>query len=211
MPNEVEQAERVLAELQRKRDAAVAAHGHELEERGKLAFAAFTGDGQARKRLDKLNAEIALHDSELRSLDSAIAEATARVQQAQAAEAQAADRQKAEEARKLIDGLAPCFSYLDRHLTEAARTLIAIDRGYAELRKLGFPVHADERQTRLNIGVIVKSWAHKLPRHFHDELRDGFEFLAPGARRTATQYWQMVELSLRQRLGGEERADTEAA
>jgi hypothetical protein len=164
-------------------------------------LAAHTGDAKASKRLMEINAALAVHGSELEGLGAALKAANAQKAAAERAEVQAANQARVAEARKVRDGLAPCFSYLDKHLAEAALALIAIDRGYAELRRLGFPVHTDDRQTRLNVGAIIKSWAHKLPRHFHDELRDGFEFLAPGARRTATQYWQAVEASLRQRLG----------
>jgi hypothetical protein len=96
MPD-VEQAERVASELKAKRDALVA-HGIELgEQRQHVAFDAHTGDGAARKRLDTINREAALEDSELRSLDAAIAEAGGRVEQARATEAQ--ERDKANAAR----------------------------------------------------------------------------------------------------------------
>jgi hypothetical protein len=120
MPNDIEQAEHVLNNLRQKRVAA-GVRGHSLgEESTKLAFAAHASDdAKARKRLDEINREAVLHDSELRSLDAAIAEAAERVKTAQAAEARAADRQRAEEAYKLVKELGDCFPYLDRKLEEA--------------------------------------------------------------------------------------------
>ena len=58
-------AEHTLANLQQKREA-LAARGHRLgEERAKLAFAAHAeADAKARKRLDEINRESALHDSD---------------------------------------------------------------------------------------------------------------------------------------------------
>jgi hypothetical protein len=214
MTSDVEQAESTLATLRQKREQLVA-HGVELgEERGKIAFGAHTGDGQARRRLDKLNAEIALHDSELRSLDAAIAEAAARVQQAQAAEAQAANRQQAEEARKVVDELGECFAYVDKHLAAAADGLIAVERGFAQLRERGL-THPTDIQARLGVVTCIHSWAMRLPRNWHSELRDGLRFLAPHERKTFTAYWQAIEAmlqnSIRQRLGEEEQTDTEAA
>src|SRR5258708_13720243 len=98
--SDIERAEKILHDLRAKREAAVA-HGHSLgEERTQLAFGAHTGDAAARKKLDTINREAALHDSELRSLDCAIAEATARVERARQAEERAAARQRPEDAPK---------------------------------------------------------------------------------------------------------------
>jgi hypothetical protein len=213
MSNEIEKAENILRDLRAKREAAVA-HGHSLgEERTRLAFTAHgLGDSKARKRLDEINRESALHDSELRSLDCAISEAAARVDRARQAEVQAAARQKAEEARKHVDELAKCFPYLDRHLAEAARALIAIHDGVAQLHAAGFSFPSDA-QLRLGIAAVIQTWAHRLPRSWHDQLRDGFEFLPPGRRQTATDYWSKIQASIdgqiTQRLG--EQKDSEAA
>jgi hypothetical protein len=192
--NDIEQAEKTLAGLKQKREALVA-HGHSLgEAQGRISYSAHTGDKAARAKLDKLNGEAALHDSELRSLDAAIEEARSRVVAAEYAQEQAADRQKAEEARKVARELGECFPYLDRHLTEAARALIAIDDGFGKLRVLGFG--PSDAMVRLNIVAVIQTWAMKLPKHFHNELRDGFRFLAPHERKTAEQYWKAIELSL---------------
>jgi hypothetical protein len=183
------------------------------EQRVQLAFGAHTGDAAARKKLDTINREAALHDSELRSLDCAIAEATKRVERARQDEERAANRQQAEEARKHVDELAKCFPYLDRHLAEAARALIAIHDGIAKLHQAGFAFPSDH-QIRIGIASVLQTWAHSLPRSWHDQLRDGFEFLAPGRRQTAIQYWNAIEGSLsnsiRQRAGEAEQP-TEAA
>jgi hypothetical protein len=40
----------------------------------------------------------------------------------------------------------------------------------------------------------------QLPKHFHNELRDGFRFLAPHERRTAEAYWSAVETSLQKAI-----------
>jgi hypothetical protein len=214
MPSDIEQAEHVLNNLRQKRVAA-GVRGHGLgEESTKLAFAAHTGDKAARQKLDKVNAEVALFESELRSLDSAIAEGTARVEAARQAEAQAADRQRAAEARKLVKELGEVFPYLDRKLEEAGNALIAINDGIAKLHELGIK-HPDDRQLRLGVATILQSWAHRLPRSWHDHLRDGFEFLAPGRRQTAVGYWKAIEPSLqntiRQATGEAEQPNKERA
>jgi hypothetical protein len=203
-------AEHTLNNLQQKREALVA-RGHRLgEERGKISFAAHAGgDAKARKQLDELNRELALHDAELRSLDCAIVEADTRVKTAQAAEVAAVNRQKAAEARKLVSELGEVFPYLDRKLEEAGNALIAINDGIQQLHGLGFASPTDN-QARLNICAIIETWAMRLPKHFHNQLRDGVRFLAPHERKTGVQYWTAIELSLQnqiaQRLGKTEPA-----
>ena len=76
---EVEKAEQVLADLNAQRDALIA-RGHELEERRQaIAFKAHTGSKAERSQLDEINSEAVTHDYELKSLDSAIVEATKRL------------------------------------------------------------------------------------------------------------------------------------
>jgi hypothetical protein len=56
----IEKAEAVVAELEAKRIKCVA-HGTELQdERANVALAAHTGDVKARKRLDEINAALAV-------------------------------------------------------------------------------------------------------------------------------------------------------
>jgi hypothetical protein len=200
----VESAERTLSELQAKREQLVA-DGHKLvEERGKIAFQAHVGDKAARRRLDEVNRSVATHESELASLEAAIAEAARRVQQAKRDEVSAADRAKAQAAHKLVGELSDAAVYLDKHLEAAAKALIAIERGVTELHDLGFtsPSHT---QLRLGVAQTIQTWAHKLPRSWHEHLRDGLAFLPPQERKTFTQYWSAVAASLgnaiRQRLG----------
>jgi chromosome segregation ATPase len=91
----VEKAEAVVAQLEQKRSACVR-HGTELQdERANVALSAHTGDAKARKRLDEINSEIAVHSSELASLDAALGAASERLEKARQHEAQKADRQRA--------------------------------------------------------------------------------------------------------------------
>jgi hypothetical protein len=91
----VEKAEAVVAQLEQKRSACVR-HGTELQdERANVALSAHTGDAKARKRLDEINSEIAVHSSELASLDAALRAASERLEKARQHEAQKADRQRA--------------------------------------------------------------------------------------------------------------------
>jgi hypothetical protein len=214
MPSDIAQAEHVLNNLRQKREIAVG-HGVALgEERTQLAFGAHAlNDKAARRRLDEINREDALHDAELRSLDAAISEASVRVNRAQAAEAHKADQKRAAELRRHVDELSELPRFIDEHLAAALEGLVAFERGVAELNQKGIP-HPSASQLRLGICAVIQTWAQGLPKHIHNELRDGMSFLAPHERKTAASYFAQVEPSLRsaikQRLGDAER-DTEAA
>jgi hypothetical protein len=123
-------------------------------------------------------------------------------------------QQRAEEAHKLVCELGECFPYLDRKLAEAANALIAINDGVAKLHQAGFAFPSDS-QLRLGVAAIIQTWAHRLPRSWHDQLRDGFEFLAPGRRQTAVEYWGQIQASIdnqiNQRLDKTEQPNKERA
>src|SRR5205814_312151 len=126
MPSEdVSKAERVIAELRGKREAMIAHATEVANERSALAYAAHAGDdSKARGRLNEINRELAVHDSELRSLDAAIAEASKRLEAARQAEALAADRKLAAEARKIAAEVGERFRRADKHLSDALKELL---------------------------------------------------------------------------------------
>jgi hypothetical protein len=190
-----------VAAANRKRAACVQ-RGTELAgERDAIALAACTGDAKAAKRLAEIHAAIAAQSSELAAFNAAKKSAGEKLASAQQVEAQAAARQKAEETQKLVHETGKCFDYLDRHLNEAARALIAIDTGFAQLRRAGVVI--SDTQDRIGITTIIQSWAHRIPRRWHEQLRDNFQFLAPGARRTAVEHWRAIQLSFDRQAAGE--------
>jgi hypothetical protein len=97
-------AEKVLADLQEKRQALVT-HAAVLDsQRRDAAFAAHVkGDPEARRTLDKINAEVAVHSSELASVDDAIAAAKGKLAVARIHESRAADRAAAQAVRKELE------------------------------------------------------------------------------------------------------------
>jgi hypothetical protein len=207
-------AEAVLADLEAQREKIAAERLKDDEEMRRVSFQAHAlHEVGAGRTLSEITGRAIERDQQLRSLDCAIAEAAVRVKTAQAAEVQAADRQRAEEARELVRELGKVFPYLDRKLEEAANALIAINNGVAQLHAAGFQFPSDN-QLRLNICAIIETWAQRLPKHFHNQLRDGVRFLAPHERKTAVEYWAQIQDSIDgqiiQRAGGTERT-TEAA
>jgi hypothetical protein len=212
--NDIEKYEGLIAELTRKREACVQRGTELADERAGVALDAHIGDSKAAKRLVNINNALALHGSELESLDAAAKAAGEKLAAAERAKAQAAAQQRAEEAHKLVKELGACFPYLDRKLAEAANALIAINDGIAKLHQAGFAFPSDS-QLRLGVAAIIQTWAHRLPRSWHDQLRDGFEFLAPGRRQTAVEYWAQIQASIdnqiNQRLDKTEQPNKERA
>jgi hypothetical protein len=112
--DEATKAEQTLATLEAKRAAAEARAVEIAEARKALGFRVHAdGDAKARAKLDKLNAESATLAGEIESLDGAIAEATTRVRQAQAAEAQVQARETARKLLKMADAVVGYAQSLD--------------------------------------------------------------------------------------------------
>jgi hypothetical protein len=210
----VADAQAVLTNLEVQREKLAAERLKDDAELRRVSFAAHVlHEMESVRSLAEITRRGTERDAELRSLDCAILEANERLSAAQAAEVAAVNRQRAAEARKLVKELAECFPYLDRKLAEAANALTAINDGVAQLHAAGFQFPSDS-QLRLGVAAILQTWAHRLPRSWHDQLRDGFEFLAPGRRQTAVGYWKAIEPSLQNAIGqrlGEAERTTEAA
>jgi hypothetical protein len=210
--NDIEQAEHVLNNLRQKREAIVA-RGRELsDERSAIALDAHCGNAKASKRLMEVNAALALHTSEVESIDAALKAAGEKLAAAEHAAATAEARRRAEEMRKVVSELAPVFEYVDKHFKAAVDGLLAIESGFAQLRELGIK-HPDDALVRLNVVACINTWGMRMPRNWYSELRDGMRFLAPHERKTFDAYWKaiepMLQNTIRQRLGEEQ--PTEAA
>jgi hypothetical protein len=104
----------VLRELEAKRAKHIE-RGRELPElrAGASYLAHVEGSPGARRTLKQVNAEAAMHASDLASIDDAIAAAKNKLAIAQAHEAQAADRTRADEALKLLVEFRECGHILD--------------------------------------------------------------------------------------------------
>ena len=167
-----------------------------VRSRGRISYSAHTGDKGARQRLDKLNAEIALHETELRSLDSAISEATTRVDRARQAEAQAQDKAAALAQRKTVHEIGECMHYADVHLSKAIDALNAVYAALDQIHASGsdFPTHM---QFAANAERALKSAIMQLPRVW---WRDFGQHLASNERRTFGSFWAQMEVALENRI-----------
>jgi hypothetical protein len=133
----VEDAQTTLTELNAKREAAVA-HLQSLEHgRQKLAFKAMTGNKAERAKLDQLNKEALTQEYELRSLDSAVTEATTRLAEARRQEALAADRAQAQLLRSAVEVFVQHGRDLDKTLQLMAAHGRALHESLNEIHGLG--------------------------------------------------------------------------
>jgi hypothetical protein len=143
--SEIEKAETILRDLRAKREGAVGRGVALGEERTQLAFGAHAlGDAKSRKRLDEINRESALHDSELRSLDAAIAEAEKRRAAAERAAAQEEDRKGARRLRTVVQRMKQRGKNLDAALAIVIDELVGLEADVNEIHRFcgsQFPSH----------------------------------------------------------------------
>jgi hypothetical protein len=210
--NDIEKCKTIIAELERKRVACVQRGADLSDERATVALAAHTGDAKAAKRLADIHNALALHGSELASLDVAVKAAGEKLAAAKADQARAANQQRAEELRKHVDELSQIPAYIEKHLTAALKGLIAFERGVAELHQLGVAFPTDI-QLRLGMTSVLGTWLQQLPKLWWNEIAAGLRFRAPAERKTAISYWAQLEPSLRNatRAGQCEGKSKEAA
>jgi uncharacterized protein YhaN len=176
---QIEAAQNTLKEL----TAKLAAHedrGVKLaNDRRKISFAAIAGGNDAsRKKLDALNHETALYQSELENLNSAIVEAQARLDTARDDENRKANR---EQAKNLRDELLPEFiaqcTELDRALAALVEAGNAAGQVVRRINAAGCAT-PNERLFHINSALAIQSAMISSPWHFE------FRHLPPGDRRT---------------------------
>lgn len=112
-------AEKVVAGLEAKRVKLIERGRDIADERAVLGYGAHVdNDKDSRAKLDKLNAEAAVHASELASLDAALRTAGEKLAASRRAEALAADRENAREVRRVIDEMAEHGQVVDDVLAD---------------------------------------------------------------------------------------------
>jgi hypothetical protein len=104
-----------------------------------LAYPANTGDESARKKLDGLNAKVAMVAAEIASLEAAVVTAKRHVADAEAAEVDEADRGKAREALQLLDSFSKRGAQLEAGLAAFVAEYVALTREFHALDRLGYP------------------------------------------------------------------------
>jgi hypothetical protein len=204
----VTEAQAVISSIERKRELAVELGTALADERASVALAAHTGDAKAAKRLEEIHQAIAVHGSELASLDAALRAAGERLQKARDDVARERDRVQALELRKEIEALGGCGLALDKALAlvvEASHELTAV---LGRIHRLGASYPTDAQLMTLGHVALVTAlggtpWSNK------------FEHLAPGQRKTFAALvdgWsEQLARNVAERLGETDETPLEAA
>jgi hypothetical protein len=203
-----EQATKTLNELQDTREQLVARAAKLASERQKLSYSAHTGDKASKEKLRRINDESVLFNTELESIDAAIAEATSRLSAAQHHEAIAADRAQAEllkqhlakfiELGMIVDD---CFADLLSASTEMKETLL-------KMHQAGCPRPTYD-SFRVNALNALKACVMQIPWAERE-----WEFLPPHLRKSFAKLvaeWAVpIEHNISARLGAQTKEEKAA-
>jgi hypothetical protein len=170
--------ELTLQRLEAKR-AKLVERGAELPElrRGAAYLAHVQQDADARRALDKVNAEVATYASELASIDDAIAAAKNRLLIAQAFESAAADRARAARALEILGAFQEAGHGLDDALRTVAETGKLLGNLLPQLHAAGVKSPTYEQLDALGYQAFAAA-IMQTPWHRR------FEHLAPNQRRS---------------------------
>jgi hypothetical protein len=193
-----------LKQLEAKR-AKLVERGAELPElrRGAAYLAHVQQDAQARRALDKVNAELAIYASELASIDDAIAAAKNKVAIARAFEDAAADRARAQAALELLGAFKAAGHELDDAMRTVAQTSKLLGSLLSQLHAAGIRTPSHEQLDVLGNQALAAA-IMATPWHRH------YRVLAPNERKTFRSLidgWvTAAEPRLRAQLGEQDEA-----
>src|SRR5262249_46925300 len=106
------------------------------------------------------------------------------------------------------------FASADTHFKEAFDALKAADSRIEELHRLGF-AFPTALQVRANVIYALETCLMSLPKYLWNELsHHSLRFLAPGQRRTFSQFWSQMSASLGREIAarlGETKQKEDAA
>src|SRR5262249_30765029 len=132
-------AQKIVDQLESKAAELAETRASDERELASISFAAHASEDQkALARLETIKARAIRHESDLRSIDAAIAEAKRNVESAKADEAAAEQKRCAAEARVIVDRIDSLFASADTHFKQAMDALAAADKRIEELHLLGF-------------------------------------------------------------------------
>lgn len=197
----IDTAQATLASLQQKRRAALARQADIAAERRNIAFAAHTGDADARARLDELAREDITMAAEVSSLDAAITEAQSRVADARRAADLEARHERGREARKRAAKFHRQGLELDKAAQGFLRRFNDLRDEAIELRKLGLDhlrLEAIDVACKRALQSMLMGTPLKLE-HVAPSERANFAHLVAG-------WTRMIEAWAAQQLGEHDKA-----
>jgi hypothetical protein len=195
------EAQKILADLEQKLADAKSRHDEAQSEAKEIAFAAYTGEADAKKRLERLHADASKIGAEVSSLEAAIIEARRRSALALAAETDAAQRAKAEQAIALLSEFEKRGAELDEALGSFLAKYAALTSDFHRLDALGYaPTTYALVKTNMSAAVTTAL--------MFTEIRQGF--LAPHQRRHFVDCIAGWGRNVRMRAEGRLKAKTAA-
>lgn len=161
----VEQAERVVADLEDRRRLLIERKVEMDEARKRVSFDAHTGDGKARKVLDGLNAEAQRHGLDLENILAAIAQAQDRLAAARHAEAVEAARVTGLKVREVNTAALEHSVVLSDALHDALLAINNLKKCWDQFSQAGVasPHH---QQLKVNVVNVLSGFLSALPWDF---------------------------------------------
>jgi hypothetical protein len=180
-------AEKIVADLERKREACVARGTELADERGALAFAAHANnDAKAKARLEAIHDAISKHASELSSLDAALRSASERLERARQAEATKADRETAKALKAVCAEFLALAELADQQAAAFTATCNALERAGSALSQAGLPPSPMQRVAFLSRAI----WTALMDLPQAWRRGDDFRVLGSNEKRTFTSVAQ---------------------
>lgn len=206
----VEQAEHIVAELERKHLAHVQKGTELAAERAAIAFKVHGGDGdpRSRKRLDEINHQLAVHASEAESICAAQKTAAENLVAAQRAAAVEDDKAAAREAVKVLDELCEHGTVLDDALADAVTAGANLRDCLNRLHNLGISHPSHEMLHTIGNLAFRTAMTKSIWSRYHEAVapKDRVSFAA-----VVASWREHLMADVKRRLGAAESAKEEAA
>jgi hypothetical protein len=206
--SKLEAAEKVVRELEAKREKCLQAGVELQDERAALAYSAHAdGNAKSRSRLEQVHAAIATHSSELQSIDAAIAQAKGKLAIAHRDEAEEQDRARATAIQQVVAELATHAAVADDCLHDLAEAGNNLKKCLDRLHVLGVGPRHEQLQALGHNCVLTALMTSPWKRYF--------EAIPANARRdfasTIASWRTMIESGLRSREGEQQQKEREVA
>jgi hypothetical protein len=180
MTKEIERAERDLNNLEDQREVLFSRAKHLSKQREQVAFAALTGDKQAKAKLAEINAEDVSQAASIASVEAALTVARANLANANAAAASAADRDRANRIAALNAKLKEELDNADDALSDAIGSVLGARALLMEMHALGVSSPTDQ-MFRINSVAVIKTVLQNLPQPWINDFE--FSRLAPSQKK----------------------------
>jgi hypothetical protein len=179
--NDIEKAEKVLRELEEKRECIYNREKTLDKKRQALSYAAETGDKKARNELNAVNSESFNNANDIRSVEAALTVARANLAAAQAAEAKAGDAEKAKAIAALNAKLKDELANADDAFADAIGSVLSARALLMEMHALGVGSPTDS-MFRINSVAVIKTALQNLPQPWISDFE--FSRLAPSQKKS---------------------------